>query len=132
MKYRYHRIGKHLACLDQSIYDVVMTVGLGHDRNQLSSIGVSRSVGRRAIKVVTQGKLRLLNSDKQVLLPVFGHIAMQVHRGYKVFNFNRLEVTKVFSQEVSTQYARKEVAASRRAESRGSAGRTAMRDSGSG
>ena len=115
MKYRYHRIGKHLACLDQSIYDVVMTVRFGHDRNQLSSIGVSRSVGRRAIKVVTQSKLRLLNSDNQVLLPVFGHIAMQVHRGYKVFDFNRLEVSKVFGQEVSTRYARKEVAASRRA-----------------
>lgn len=113
MKYRYRRIGKHLACLDQSIYEVIKTVGLGYNRYHLNSIGVSRSVGRRAIRVVTQGKLLIPGSTSQIELPVFGHIAMEVHRGYRVFDFNRLEVTKVFGREVSPQDVLKEIAASK-------------------
>jgi hypothetical protein len=115
MKYRYHRFGKHLVCQDQSIFDAVRTLGIRHDRCRLDSLGVSRSAARRAIKVVTKGKLRLLNQIHQVCLPVFGHLAMQVHRGYKVFNFNNMEVAKVFSHEVSARDAEKEIAASRQA-----------------
>ena len=102
-----------MVCLDQSIYDVVKTVGLGYEKNGLKSIGISRSAGRRAIKAVTKGKLPFLDSNGHIVLPVFGQIAMQVHRGYKVFDFDRLEVSKVFGQDVSTQDATKEIAASK-------------------
>jgi len=113
MNYRYHRVGKHLVCLDQSIYDVIKTIWFDYERNHLDSIGVSRSIGWRAIKAVLKCKLQLMNSDKHIFLPVFGHIAMRVHRGYKVFDFNRVEVTKVFGREISTQDATREITASK-------------------
>jgi len=111
MKYRYHRTGKHLVCVDQSIYGVVKTVVLGYDRYRLESIGVSRSASRKAVQIVTRGKLGLLNSAQQIVLPVLGQIAMQVHGGFKVFDFKRREVTKAFSRETTSEEAKKEIAA---------------------
>lgn len=115
MTYRYHRIGKHLVCLDQTVHDVVKTLGLGHDRYKLRSIGVSKSDGRKAVQIVTRGKFGLLNSAQQIELPVFGQIAMRVHRGFKVFDLKRREVAKVFDEETPNDAARIEVAASRQA-----------------
>jgi len=130
MTYRYHRIGKYLVCLDQSIYDAVKTVALGHDRYKLRSIGVSRNLGRKAAVIVTRGKFGLLNSAQQMLLPTFGHVAMQVHRGFKVFDFNKLEVTKVFDQGTPSEIATKELAASKQASEVGAAPRFIAEDPG--
>jgi hypothetical protein len=52
-----------------------------------------------------------VDPDHCLYLPVFGHLAMQVHRGFKVFDFTQAEVTKVFDQNVSMQDAEAEVAA---------------------
>ena len=115
MTYRYHRIGKHLVCVDQSILDVIGTVLFGYDKNRLQSIGLSRPAARKAVQIVARGKLGLLRSVQQVVLPVPGHVAMRVHRGFKVFDFKHSEVTKVFDADASSEVARKEVAASRQA-----------------
>jgi len=113
--YRYFKIGKYLACLDQSILDIVKIVILGYKRNNLSAIGVSRSFGKATIRAILKDKLRLLSASKMVELPVFGHIGMQVHRGCKVFDFDRQLVTKVFDPETDSQDATKEIAASKHA-----------------
>jgi len=114
-RYRYFRIGKHLACLDQSIIDVVKFVGLGYGRNKLSSIGVSRRIGRAVIKAVIRDRLRLLDSRNIVSIPAFGHVGMQVHRGCKLFDFDRQEVTKVFGPDSDSRNALAEIAASKQA-----------------
>ena len=108
--------------------DAVKTAVLGHDRYKLKSIGVSRSAGRKTAIIVARGKLGLLNSAQQMVLPVFGHIAMQVHRGFKVFDFNKLEVTKVFDEGTSGNTATKELAASKQASAVGAAPRFIAED----
>ena len=130
MTYRYHKIGKYLVCLDQSIYEAVNIVGLGHDKYKLRSIGVSKAAGRKAAIIVARGKLGLLNTAQQMVLPVFGHIAMPVHRGFKVFDFNKLEVTKVFDQGTPSDTAAKELAASKQASEVGAAPRFVAEDPG--
>ena len=121
MTYRYHRIGKYLVCLDQSICDAVKIVGFGHDKYKLRSIGISRAAGRKAAIIVARGNFGLLNAAQQMVLPVFGHIAMRVHRGFKVFDFNKLEVTKVFDQGTPSDTATQELAASKQASEVGAA-----------
>ena len=121
MTYRYHRIGKYLVCLDQSIYGVVKILGLGHDKYKLQSIGVSKAAGRKAAIIVARGNFGLLNAAQQMVLPVFGHIAMRVHRGFKVFDFNKLEVTKVFDPGTPSDTATLELAASKQASEVGAA-----------
>jgi len=111
MTYRYHKIGKYLVCLDQSTGSAFRTVLLGHGRYRLQSIGVSRTAARKVIQIVARSKLGLLNSAQQLELPAPGQIAMQVHGGYKVFDFKNLEVSKVFSQETTSQEASREIAA---------------------
>jgi len=115
MSYRYHRIGKHFVCVEQPIMRALKTLLLDYDKHQLGSIGVSRTASRKAVQYVVRGKLGLLNPAQGVDLPVFGQIAMQVHRGFKVFDFERQEVTKVFEQGVPSDAAEKEVAASKQA-----------------
>jgi len=110
-EFRYCQIGKYSVCLDQSIFEAIRTLGLGHTEYRLESFGISRSRAWRAIAIVVRSKIGLANNNYFLFLPVLGHVAMQVHRGYKIFNFARSEVTKVFDQSVSTQDAEKEVAA---------------------
>jgi len=111
MTYRYHSIGKYQVCVDQSISGAIKTILLGYERYRLRSIGVTRPAARKAIQIVARDKLGLLSSTRQVVLPVFGQIAMQVHGGYKIFDFNRLEVSKSFSRETTSQEASREIAA---------------------
>jgi len=113
--YRYFRIGKFLACLDQSIVDAVKYAGLGYERHKLRSIGASRSVGRAVIKAVVRDRLGLLNASELVELPAFGHVGLQVHGGCKLFDFERREVVKVFTPETSSQDAVVEISASKQA-----------------
>ncbi len=115
MSYRYHRIGKHFVCVDQSIVGAIKNLQLDYDRNKLQSIGISRAASRKAVQIVIRGKLGLLKQAQQIELPVIGQIAMQVHRGFKVFDLVRQEVVKVFDQGVSGEAAGREIAASRHA-----------------
>jgi len=130
MSYRYHRIGKYFVCVDQSIAGAVKTLLLDYDGNQLQSIGFSRSASRKAAQFVIRGKLALLRPGQQIELPVYGQIAMQVHRGFKVFDFKASVVTKVFDATTSSESARREVAASRQASNVAAAPRFVTEDPG--
>lgn len=109
--YRYCQIGKYAVCLDQSIFVALRTLGLGHTEYRLESLGISRARAWRAIAIFLRRKIGLAKTNHYLSLPVFGHLAMQVHRGYKVFDFSRSEVTKVFDQSVSIHDAETEVEA---------------------
>jgi aminoglycoside phosphotransferase (APT) family kinase protein len=128
--YRYLRLGKYLACLDQSILSVVKSIGLGYKRNQLDSIGISRSIAKVAIRALIKDKLRLLGPGNVVELPAFGHIGMQVHRGGKVFDFDRQVAIKIFGPEADSRAAAMEIAASKQASEVAAAPRFIAEDAG--
>ena len=109
--YRYRRIGKYSVCLDQSIFDALRTLGFGHTKYRLDSLGISSSRALRAFIIVARNKFGGADPDNCLYLPVFGHVAMRVHRGHKVFDFRRSEVTKVFDRDVPMQDAEVEIAA---------------------
>jgi len=115
MAYRYRVIGKFLVCVDQSILNAIRTFLLRHDRHQLDSLGISRQFSRKLIKVVARAAISPKNSHLYESKPVFGHIAMRVHRGYKFFDFDRALVTKLFSEDLSNTEAIAEISASKTA-----------------
>jgi len=127
--YRYFEIGKFLVCLDQPVLDAVRTMGVGHKRNSLAALGVSRPMRQAAIKAVIKDRLWRLESGRIVELPAFGHIAMQVHRGCKIFDFGKKQVVKVFSREVNAEDISAEIAASKLASQVAAAPRFISRDS---
>jgi hypothetical protein len=109
--YRYLQIGKYSVCLDQSIFDALRTLGFGYAKYRLDSLGISGSRAWRAIAFVARSKFGLVDPEHCLILPVFGHLAMRVHRGHKVFCFTQSMVTKVFDREVSMDDAEAEVEA---------------------
>ncbi len=115
MTYRYYDIGKYLVCLEQSVMDALLQLVAGYDRNSLSSLGVTKSAARNMVKFLVKSRLKSRSAKHFERLPVFGHIGMKVHRGFKVFNFDDSSVTKVFAAGVSPLDAEQELAASREA-----------------
>lgn len=112
-RYRYLQQGKFLLSLDQTVPSAIRTVVLGYERNKLNSIGVPKTLRQGSIRAIIKDRLRLLNSANVIELPVFGNIGMAVHRGYKVFDFQRHYVTKVFAPGTDPDVARLEIRGSR-------------------
>lgn len=54
-------------------------------------------------------KLHLIDPDNMIDLPVYGQICVPVHMGYKIFDFRREVVVKVFENNVSTSYMRHQI-----------------------
>jgi len=113
MTYRYRDIGKYLVCVDQSIRHAIKVFLLHYDRNKLASLGISRSYARSLIRPVARAAISSKRSHRYESKPVFGHIAMRVHRGYKFFDLDRALVTKLFNDEVSNEEASAEILASK-------------------
>lgn len=113
MTYRYRKIDHFLVRVKPAISDVLRIFLLGYDRYRLDSLGMSRSVVRKVIKYALVSRLRSADSSAFVTLPVAAHVGKQVHRGYKLFDFDRSEVTKVFSSEITRDESAEEIRASR-------------------
>jgi len=56
-----------------------------------------------------QYQLNMRNMDFVVELPFYGHVCMQVHKGYKIFNFRSKVVTKCFDSDVSRSSIESEI-----------------------
>jgi hypothetical protein len=81
------------------------------------------------VKIVILSRIRAADPDRIVKLAEFGHLGMQVHRGTKLFDLKRFEVTKVFDNAVSREDAEAEIAASKAASGIKAAPRFLMTDS---
>jgi hypothetical protein len=59
----------------------------------------------------------LFSHDQQstLMLPFYGHLCLEVHRGYKVFDLDRGTVTKIFKPEVDTSTIMIEIERAKRA-----------------
>lgn len=129
MAYRYQKNGKFLVCIDQSIPSVIRRLVFGYKRNGLASLGFSWPMLFRVVKGVVISKFKLIEPERCVTLPEFGHLGLQVHRGVKLFDFKRFEVTKIFGNDVLRDEADAEISASRAASSITAAPRFLMADS---
>jgi len=112
--FRYRRCGKLFVCLDQPVWDAVRFLWASYHSLHLDSLGISVSDTCKAVLAITLCKVSNF-SLASFSLPVFGHVSMAVHRGYKVINFRHLTVTKVFTDNVSRLESEKQLAACKRA-----------------
>lgn len=63
----------------------------------------------RKLIVLLLCKYHLKNSESSVLLHVYGHICKPAHKGYKIFDFRRKRVIKIFDQNVDRQSVESEI-----------------------
>ena len=115
MAYRFQNTGKYLVCLDQTVWNLTRTAVIGFRENGLASLGLSMSIVMRFLKILIRSKFSVVSPDRFVMMPAFGHIGMQVHRGVKLFDLRRREVTKVFTSHDSAELAEQEISASKTA-----------------
>ena len=59
-------------------------------------------------------KYRLRKSNSELKFSFFGQMCLQVHKGYKFFDFRKRVVRKVFDQDISTSTIMKEIESLRR------------------
>lgn len=46
-------------------------------------------------------QLKLVKNDTVINLPVYGHLSVPVHKGYKIFDLRRGVVTKIFNRDIN-------------------------------
>ncbi len=115
MTYRYRKLGDYLVRADQAISEALRIFLFGYSRHRLDSLGMSRSTARKIVLVALIRRFRRTSPSLYVTLPVRTQLGMRVHRGYKMFDFDRSEVTKVFSADVTAQEASHEISSSEKA-----------------
>lgn len=115
MNYRYRKVGNYLVPLTYSVTNALLTFGIGYSRSGLQSLGVSRAIAKKIIKATVLGKIRSADPVQVISLPISAVLGMQVHHGYKMFDFEKNEVTKVFTPGYSTAKADAEIRAAKRA-----------------
>jgi len=80
----------------------------------LNALGIRRRQAPAILKSVVLRRIRSRADTADTLtLPAFGHLCMRVHRGYKVFDFNRMTVTKLFDDDVDASATTREIGSAR-------------------
>lgn len=115
MTYRYRTFGDYLV-RDELAISVALRIFLfGYSRHRLDSLGMTRSTTRKMVIVALVRRLRRTRTSSYITLPVPAHLGMRVHRGYKLFDFDRSEVIKLFSDDVTEQQVSHEISTSEKA-----------------
>lgn len=100
-RYQYVKIGNRYFCLQQNPFTLVWFLYFRNEGSQPHLLKLSKKRLIRYLVAVIQHRLPLQKKGASLLeLPVYGNLCLSVHRGYKVFNFHRNSVTKVFAPEI--------------------------------
>ena len=104
--YKYKKLGNHYICMQQNPLLLGSLYLFGYNRLNLNLIGVKRKNILGVLKLFIPFGVK---NDKVVSLPIAGNICIQVHRGYKVFDYTQNTVTKVFSSEIEQSTVEREI-----------------------
>ena len=99
-QYRYVKIGRAYLCLQQNPMILAWFLCLMNKSLGLGLLGLTRRKAARLVKSFAWRWLRPQSRASALELPVYGNLCLQVHRGYRVFDFHRVSVSRVFSSEV--------------------------------
>jgi hypothetical protein len=113
--YQYVKINGPYYCLQQNPAVLAWFLYFGNESLRLRSLRLSKRQSINAVKALVQHQLKLRDRGSVVELPVYGHLCLPVHRGYRVFDFRRRAVIRTFSPEVDTAVVAREIEAVRSA-----------------
>lgn len=107
--YHYIQINNRYICLQQNPLMLFRLLYLKHKSLPLGVLGFNRLKKRNAVIALTLSKLRLRLEPKKLVLPAFGHVGVDVHRGYRLFDLKHRTATKVIAPYVSPENAAIEI-----------------------
>jgi hypothetical protein len=115
-RYHYAKAGRSYLCLEQSRRALLWHLVARARTLHLSHLGIRRGSRRLVgLRLLCKHLVRKGMWQGALELPVFGHICIPVHRGYKVFDFKRSTVFKVFRDDVEVETVRAEAERAREA-----------------
>jgi hypothetical protein len=112
-RYQYTRVGRTYLCLQQNPVSLAWFLCLMNKPLGLGSLGLVRRKAARMVAAFALRQLRLRRRASMLELPVFGHLCLQAHGGYRVFDFRRKSVARVFAPEIDVAYVASEIARAR-------------------
>ena len=125
---RFGRFNNHLVCIDQSVWRAARVLLLSYRKHCLGSLGISFKDAVVAVLMLIRHKLSG-GSRPSTALPVFGNIAIKVHKGLEIFDLDSLTVTKAFGTDVPRAEATVQTCACRQASNVSAAPRFIAADS---
>lgn len=115
-RYRYIKIGGRYFCLQQNLAVLAWFSYFRNKALQLHSLDLGKRKAMRCLIKVVQYRLRVKQHAFPVLeLPVSGTFCLAVHRGHKVFDFQRKTAIKVIAPEAEEAAVVSEIEGARQA-----------------
>ncbi|MGV6806944.1 MAG: hypothetical protein ACWA5K_03465 [bacterium] len=109
--YTYATIAGKYFCMDCSVLRLAWLVLFRKRRLQLDSLGIRRRQSFNILLTLLKFRLGILRTTGKTTFPLFGHICINVHQGYKFFDLANLSTTKLFADDVSADEANREIEA---------------------
>lgn len=107
--YVFVKQGKPLICLQQNPIAFAALFFSKYKSLKLYTLGIKCAAVFKGVKAILRYHLWRNLKGREVWLPVFGHLAIKIHRGYKVFDVKRAVVLRVIDQNVESALVKKEI-----------------------
>ncbi len=111
-QYTYVKANSRYFCLQQNLFSLIWYLYFYCKSLELHT-GRTRSRILRTIGRLIQYRLSLPQNADILELPFFGNLCLPVHRGYKIFDFNRKKVVKMMTAEIDPARVSNEIEAVR-------------------
>lgn len=72
-------------------------------------LGLKKKKGIKTVINLVLYQLHLRNNSKTLEMPKYGNLCLQVHRGYKVFDFHKKAVIKIIDPEIDSEIVMREI-----------------------
>jgi aminoglycoside phosphotransferase len=113
--YQYVRVYRPYFCLQQNPLALARFLYFGGRSIRRDLLRLGRGTAAGAIAAILQRRLLRRGGEAVLALPFYGNVCLPVHRGYKLFDFQRNRVIKVFASDVAAATVAGEIEAVRTA-----------------
>jgi len=107
-QHQYVKISRQYYCLQQNPIALAWFLCFRSKSLQLRHTFGKKKV-MRTVKALVQHQLHLQKSRTVLELPFYGNLCLKVHRGYRIFNYRRNTVVRMFDPEVDPAIVASEI-----------------------
>ena len=99
--YHYIQVDNRYVCVQQSFWSLFQLFYLKDQSFHLGGLGFTKRKRRHALIALMLAKLGSQSKRSELVLPLFGQLGLDVHQGYRIFDFRQGTVSKVLTPDVS-------------------------------
>ena len=109
-KHPFVAVAGHYFCADCHPLSFIRLFIFHYRKLHLDAFGIQRKQIPHLLKAVREFRSqKAVTATETIGLPVFGHLCIPVHHGYKVFDLSRMTVTKYFPDNIDENVIQTEI-----------------------